>query len=227
MTNEQFWAIVEETHDKSVSANEEKLFRRLCALTEPEIIAFDRIWTGYYHQLYSSLLWGVAYLAQGGCSDDGFMDWRNWVISCGRKAFETASTRPDDLVPLIDSEPDAGCEGIVYVIDKALRTKNPAWKDASPEHDLPDAPDEPTGPDWRAEEDLLPLLPKTYARYIGNANPAEKQRRDPKWVESAFGVTLGESEEFEVTVEEVEIDGQKGRKVKLAPAAKKPWWKFW
>lgn len=171
MTTEQFWEIIERTHDREMTRNEEKLLAALLELPDEELIEFDRLWTEHEYRLYTTLLWGVAYLAQGGCSDDGFMDWRNWIISCGRKAYETALANPDELVPLIDSEPDAGQEGIGYTCMRALEERKLKDKVAEgPAH-----PAEPTGAEWNDEHDLEPLLPKTYARFMRKpAAPARK-----------------------------------------------------
>jgi len=227
MTTEQFWEIVEDSHDKSMTVNEQKLFARLTAISEAEILAFDRIWTEHYYRLYTNALWGAAHLAQGWCSDDGFMDWRNWIISCGREAFEIALDRPDDLVPLIDSEPDAGCEGIAYIADNALRAKNPQWEGVSPVHDTLVRPKEPAGPRWASEEDLRMLLPKVYHRYVENPTAVEKKMQDPETLVKTFGAKLGEPQVFRPSVEEVEIGSAKGRRLTFTPVPKKPWWKFW
>jgi hypothetical protein len=228
MTTDDFWKIVEETHDRSMAVGEEKLKARLCMLPEKEILAFDRIWGQFHRELYTSLLWGVAHLAKGWCSDDSFTDWRDWLISCGRGAFETGRDRPDDLVPLIDAESNAGCEGIGYAAMDALRAKNPKWKNAHPVSEQPSLPPELSGPPWKTEEDLKEFLPKTYARYVTNATKAESNMRDPDWVVEKFGAELGPAEEFRPHMEDVIIDGQKARKMTLIPVPKKkPWWKFW
>jgi hypothetical protein len=50
----------------------------------------------------------------------------------------------------------------------------------------------------------------------------KKNARDPKWIKETFNPQLGETHEFEVCVEEVEIDGQKGSRVEFKPKSKKP-----
>lgn len=168
MTTEQFWTLVEQARDADSTVHEERLFERLCVLPEQQVITFDRLWTGYAIQLYTNLLWGTAFLARGGCSKERFADWRNWVVSQGREAYETARERPDDLVPVIEADKEAGREGIVDVIARALRARNSRWEDGMPEHKDLRLPSEPSGPEWGTEEDLKLLLPKTWARYCNN-----------------------------------------------------------
>jgi len=45
-------------------------------------------------------LWGAAYLAEGGDSDDGFLYFRIWLVSKGRSSFEAVLDHPDDLADL-------------------------------------------------------------------------------------------------------------------------------
>lgn len=219
MTTDQFWTIVAESRDKSVEANGRKLFDRLCVLSEQQIIAFDRLWKEHCYQLYSNELWGVAHLARRGCSEERFLDWRNWIISKGREAFETARTRPDELVPLIDSEPEAGKRGVVDVIGRALRARNSKWEDLSPEHEGLRPPANATGRDWGTDEDLKPLLPKTYARYLGE----EAAQGQPAPAPPAAAEAAPSSPAIPRTAST--------RVLKEIPAAKspvkKPWWKVW
>ncbi len=173
MTTDQFWTIVEQARDPDSEANGERLFERLCILPEQEVIAFDRLWTGYAVQLYTNLLWGVAFLARGGCSKERFADWRNWIVAQGREVYEIARGNPDGLVLVIDANPEAGRGEIRDVIGRALRARNSRWEDGLPEHKDIHQPSEPSGPEWGTEEDLKPLLPKMWARYAGESSTPE------------------------------------------------------
>ena len=56
-------------------------------------------------------LWGVAYLVNGGCSDDGFEYFRNWLVLQDRDVFEAAVRHPDSLADVVDpDEEDYECE---------------------------------------------------------------------------------------------------------------------
>lgn len=45
-------------------------------------------------------LWGAAYVAKGGASDDGFEYFQRWLISRGRTDFERVLADPDALADL-------------------------------------------------------------------------------------------------------------------------------
>ncbi len=225
MDDIKFWQIIEETQAPSAEEQERKLYERLNRLSEKEVLEFERTVSIRYWELYSRELWGVAYLYTGFCSDDGFMDWRKWIIFCGKEAFETARDRPDDLVPIIDAHPDAGCEGIGYIPMRVLRDKNRKWKHASPEFDI-QRPKEMRGQRWKPE-DLKDLLPKTYRRFQTDATEQQLRMKDPDYLVEAFGVKLGNSQSFTVKTEEVEIDGQRATRTEFIPMQKKPWWRFW
>jgi hypothetical protein len=47
--------------------------------------------------LYRWDAWAAAYLIGGGCSDDGFMDFRAGVIAQGRDWYQKAAGSPDSL----------------------------------------------------------------------------------------------------------------------------------
>ena len=77
------------------------------------------------------------------------MDWRDWVISCGREAYDTARDRPDDLIPIIEREPDAGREGIGYVSQRNVEDRGGECGKDFPAYDIleihPDEPQERVG----------------------------------------------------------------------------------
>ncbi|HWB06757.1 MAG TPA: DUF4240 domain-containing protein [Verrucomicrobiales bacterium] len=220
MTNDQFWTIVETARDRSSERNAQKLFEQLCVLPEKEIIAFDRIWTQCYYQLYTSLLRGVAQLARGRCNEARFKDWRHWIVSRGRKDFEIALHQPDDLVPLIDAEPEAGREGIVEVIGRALRARNSRWEDAGPEHEDLKQPLDPSGPEWQTDENLKALLPKTYARYRETAPPpvALPEPVAPAPATCAMDTRPPSQPSSNLQAKEIPV---------TQSPVKKPWWKVW
>lgn len=105
-----------------------RLAARLCELPPSDIVAFGRI----HHQLQADAyrwdLWGAAYLVQGGCSDDGFADFRGWLVGQGRRVFEAALRDPDSLAehPQVQAVTAASrwtlrmeCEFLLYVASPA------------------------------------------------------------------------------------------------------------
>ena len=53
-------------------------------------------------------LWGAAYLVNGGCSDDGFVYFRAWLISQGRAIYTAAVENPDSMAGVTSERARAG-----------------------------------------------------------------------------------------------------------------------
>jgi hypothetical protein len=49
---------------------------------------------------YRSPLWAAAYVINGGCSDDGFENFRSRLITQGRQVYERTVADPDTLADL-------------------------------------------------------------------------------------------------------------------------------
>ncbi len=92
MSEDEFWALIDET-----GGVYERLVDRLAALPVGAIVAFDDHVGCLLHRSSTGDLWCAAYVAMGGCSDDGFDSFRGWLISRGRATFEAALRDPDGL----------------------------------------------------------------------------------------------------------------------------------
>lgn len=95
LTAAEFWAIVDEaaaTGDAAAGLRE-----RLEELTLSQLAAFDRHFEDARDAAYRWDLWGAAHLLQGGCSDDGFADFRSELVARGRAVFERVLRDPDAL----------------------------------------------------------------------------------------------------------------------------------
>jgi hypothetical protein len=106
VTLKEFWEHIEKTRRKDPDAHVERLVARLAKLSPRKIIEFDHRWNELHRAAYNWNLWGAAYLINGGCSDDGFMDFRDWLLLQGRKVYEAALKNPDSLADVVD--PDEG-----------------------------------------------------------------------------------------------------------------------
>lgn len=64
-------------------------------------------------------LWSAASILCNGCTDDGFIDFRAWLVAQGRKVYLAALNDPDSLA---DVEPYGGCqfEDLAYIGSVAL-----------------------------------------------------------------------------------------------------------
>ena len=95
-----FWEIV----DKSIkNSNNESgqmsfLVKKIEKLTPKEIIGFRLRTDKLLFDTYNSEMWCAGYIMNGGCSDDAFEYFRNWVISRGKEVYYGAKENPDNLI---------------------------------------------------------------------------------------------------------------------------------
>jgi hypothetical protein len=114
MKHDVFWAMIEAARKAGKNDQEamcEALAEALGELEAKEIAGFDTVLRELRNAAYRWDLWGAAYLMAGGCSDDGFEYFRNWLIATGKKTYEAALADPDSLasVPMGLSD-DGICE---------------------------------------------------------------------------------------------------------------------
>ena len=117
MTRDEFWALIERAREGNREPDEvaEQVAAALEALSGEEIYEYLQHEAALMEQSYTWALWGAAYLANGGCSDDGFDYFRGWLLTRGREAFERALRDPDSLVELLPRNQDAECEDMIYI----------------------------------------------------------------------------------------------------------------
>jgi hypothetical protein len=76
---------------------DEALTEHLAALTQQDILEYYECFEKMHGALYRHDLWAAAYLIGGGCSYDGFIDFRAGLIAQGRHWYEKAAASPDSL----------------------------------------------------------------------------------------------------------------------------------
>ena len=162
MDTNEFWILNANLPPESAA---EVIYERLVDLNPENIIEYKRLFDQHFAKAYRWDLWGAAYLIDGGCSDDGFIDFRYGLISRGRSIFEDALSNADSLAGFAsDSDdgyiPDDDCG---YAAARAYKevagTEMPQQKY---EH-----PDEPTGEDWDFDDPELcnQKLPKLWGKF--------------------------------------------------------------
>jgi hypothetical protein len=145
MSPDRFWQIIQSTHAATQEEQLELFKRELQRLTPSELIEFERIFVEQSFAAYTWDLWLVAWLCQGGtCSDDGFADFRKWLISRGRAIYEASLENADALVDEMRKAENPEFELFGYV-------PNETYSEITGE-DFPDLgveyPKEPAGGDW-------------------------------------------------------------------------------
>lgn len=172
MDIDKFWDLLEKSrrgaaHDCEQIA--ENLTARLEKLESEEIIEFEKILYDLLQQANRWDVWAVAYIINGGCSDDGFLYFRGWLIGKGRKCFEQTMANPEMLgrwVTIEESEDGVECQEMIHVAEDAYQNKTGEEEipyDDS-EYDYEDGIVH--GEPWD-ENDLEPLYPKLCKKFFG------------------------------------------------------------
>ena len=127
MTLKEFWEHIEKTRRKDSDAHVDRLVARLAKLPPGRIIDFHQRWNQLQRAAYNWNLWGAAYLINGGCSDDGFDYFCDWLLLQGRKVYEAALKNPDSLADVVDpdeGECECGCSPGMHAWFRATGTEH-------------------------------------------------------------------------------------------------------
>lgn len=101
MNEQQFWQLIETVKNAAGTdpdARPALLEKQLSSLEPAAIQGFQQRYEALLLEANHWDLWGAASLMNGGCSDDGFRYFRDWLISEGEQTFKTALRDPDSLV---------------------------------------------------------------------------------------------------------------------------------
>lgn len=96
-----FWQLIDEAREAGGGDPRKQsalLVEILARLPENEIIEFDNLFTELMDKAYTADLWDAAFIINCGCSDDGFSEFREWLIGRGREIFDNALADPESLV---------------------------------------------------------------------------------------------------------------------------------
>lgn len=172
MESDVFWGIIDRARSamiEDIDANMQALDAALRELPPEDIIAFGRWFTLRYNQAYTWPLWAAAYTIGGGCSDDGFMDFRGWLISRGKAVYEAALSDPDSLADILDGEEEGQNEGYSYIVGNIIEECYPEYQERLFEqtsYKTIDFPSEPSGTYWEEDEAALAkLCPRLFKMY--------------------------------------------------------------
>ncbi|HYO57969.1 DUF4240 domain-containing protein [Archangium sp.] len=172
MNVDQFWKIIESSRrgfdpgriDGNMEQQREELRGLLLKLPPEEIIGFRNHLLQQMDEAFHWDLWGAAYIIAGGCSDDGFADFRSWLISMGPRVFEAAASNAESLVEVADAPgvEDVFFEEFQYVPAQSYKELTGRELPAYAGHSRV----EPAGEKWSEDEgNLERRFPKLWARY--------------------------------------------------------------
>jgi hypothetical protein len=156
-----FWEIIEDAKSASSSSHQrpDTLRAALDKLSPDEIKGFQETYIAQVYDAYAWPLWGAAYVMNGGCSDDCFDYFRDWLISEGRAVYEAAVENPESLASLEGTD-EFELEEFRYVADDVYKVKT--GREMQPNY--PEYPGDPSGDAWD-EDTVDKLFPKLAAKY--------------------------------------------------------------
>jgi hypothetical protein len=166
-----FWKLIDDSRQRAgrdLGQQVAELRASVEQLDPDDIVEFGRLFAEYWGRAYTWDLWAAAYILGGGCSDDGFLDFRAWLISRGKRIYEDALRDPETLARVVSSDAGEECqfEGFQYVARTAWENKTKDRLGAFPVTEITQ-PDKPTGAPWsEAGDDLKRRFPKLWRKFV-------------------------------------------------------------
>lgn len=173
MDRDQFWNVIDRV--KGSPRPEAAIAEELGKLAPEEIASYQEHFDSLFAEANTWDLWGAAYLIEGGCSDDGFTDFRYGLISRGRQVFESALADPDSLAGVARPQ-QISDEAFGYAAMKVYEEKT----DSEMPRDTPADSFEPKGEEWDFEDldECASRLPALTAKY---GEPGDDSPGKPWW----------------------------------------------
>lgn len=123
MNKEQFWRIVDDVRSSADPRDQGAVLfalqEQLRKLPSAEIMEWQEIFQFYDDAAYRDELWAASGAMGAHCSDDGFMDFRSWLISQGRDVYMAALRDPESLAEVDNEGQSLNFEQYAYVAPKA------------------------------------------------------------------------------------------------------------
>jgi hypothetical protein len=156
-----FWDTIEKTRENTSSSAEqiELLIAELELFKAAEIRKFQTLLQQKMAELYHWDIWAVAYLAQGGCSDDAFEAFRPWIILQGQTVYQLALKDVKTLSAHVPSGQETQADGLLFA--PAIAYENRAGKPMRPAQVKAS---KIRGKQWE-ESELQSRYPELYSRY--------------------------------------------------------------
>ena len=162
MDDDRFWAFIGAARDAAGDDVEDRVsgLEQVLLNHEPdEVAAFQAKYDELIARACRWDLWGAAHVMNGGCSDDGFRYFRDWLISEGEAVYEAALADPDSLAD-VDQDEEFELESFGAVAAEVYEQLT----DATMASGRIAEPATPAGKAW-TEQDLPALLPRLAKRF--------------------------------------------------------------
>ena len=187
MSDKLFWKIIDETKADDQDTQSHQLKTRLKEVSKAQLLEFEAAYREKLRLAYNWELWAGAYIINGGCSDDGFDYFCDWLISRGQNVFEAALKNPETLVG--EATPwDTEFEEFRYIMIDVMEELH------NGEFPTPNVsmPTEPSGVAWDegTVEDKYPALSKWVNSSVETVAPPVSHKapnKPPSFWQRLFG----------------------------------------
>ena len=126
MNEDDFWKLIDKSRaaaNNNYQTQISSLKTVLLTLDANEIEKFDNTFTSLLTASYDWKLWGASYVINGGCSDDCFDFFRQYLIGHGKDKFYQTLKDPESCASWIKSEEEDNWEGLQYSAMEAYKQK--------------------------------------------------------------------------------------------------------
>ena len=126
MDEDEFWEIIDQSRDGSGDNYLEQVttLKSILMKREPEEIEkFNNTFVGLMSNSYDNRLWAASYIINGGCSDDCFEYFRQYLVAHGKLKFYETLNDPESCAGWVKSEGEAGWEGLMCAANEAYMEK--------------------------------------------------------------------------------------------------------
>ena len=126
MEIEEFWNLIDitrEASDGDVYQQAHLLVEILRKRSVDELFSYEKFMDNLLDEAYDAELLDAAYIIGCRCSDDGFRDFRAWLIAQGQEVYDNVLVNPESLLDLIDVNDDTQNGALFYVTMHAYEQK--------------------------------------------------------------------------------------------------------
>lgn len=127
MNKEEFWQTIDTVNRLVPDGNQEmvskRMYEELVQHSPQDILDRYLISQEYLKAAYRNDLWAAATALGAHVSDDGFIDFRTWLISQGKDVYMDAMRDPDTLAKNPNIGMDMNFEGFAYCAIEAYSEK--------------------------------------------------------------------------------------------------------
>ena len=101
LTERAFWQIIGRSRTASggdKKAQREFLVKYLGKRDDSTLRDFDQMYFDRRMDAYRCDIWDVVSLLSGGCGDDSFSDFMDWLVACGKRIYSDVLQNPETLL---------------------------------------------------------------------------------------------------------------------------------